>query len=614
MSTQSQSQTYWKRFKVPAELVAQGWEILRDDSTAPFKLKNPKLDLMTAGYPDPNEAIESARAMMIEDEERRAIAEEGSHNNGDAPRAGVLPVDLIDEGWRLNCDRVNQPAAPFVAIFREHSNEFMQTSAFATAEQAISAAIDCETKRQKELEARETAPAAAPAEDRPWDDKINDMAGEASNGEHSKAPAELMLEISRIRLDGGTQQRVKHDEQTIERYADAMRAGARFPAVDVFFDGLDYWLADGFYRCRACQELRESAIAANVVHGTQREAILFSLGCNETHGLPRSNEDKRHAVLVMLNDPEWAAWSNQYIAEVARVSAPLVGKIRKELKANDQKVRKTRSGKVIDTTNIGAHDSDAGDDRQLGLDSVAAVAEPAETQNPPASEQTSESEPQRAADPSCVTCGKVISAGMYRDGSGRCAECSPNTKRKAERPPSPAQQAEKVSPSPAPSPTISELTKGQPVTVQLAWSPRKPIAIVLHVGKRSAQHSSAGETNPLSAAVVKLIELLLRHRDALEPATPARRARKPAAPGRKRAPHRREKELNRSHVGPKPVPKLKTTATKRTTKHDDDRTKRPVGPSARPKAARPTGNKRGRPTGSTGSKRGRRSGKDQKRR
>jgi hypothetical protein len=39
----------------------------------------------------------------------------------------------------------------------------------------------------------------------------------------------------------------------------------------------------------------------------ERDAILFSVSANGTHGQRRTNEDKRRAVLCLLNDPEWAA-------------------------------------------------------------------------------------------------------------------------------------------------------------------------------------------------------------------------------------------------------------------------------------------------------------------
>ena len=54
-----------------------------------------------------------------------------------------------------------------------------------------------------------------------------------------------------IRLDGGTQPRAKIDQAVCDEYAERMKAGEKFPPIDVFFDGEDYWLADGFHRISA---------------------------------------------------------------------------------------------------------------------------------------------------------------------------------------------------------------------------------------------------------------------------------------------------------------------------------------------------------------------------
>jgi hypothetical protein len=56
-----------------------------------------------------------------------------------------------------------------------------------------------------------------------------------------------------------------------------------------------------------------ATIAADVRPGGQREAILHSVGANAKHGWRRSNEDKRKTVLTLLNDPEWAQWSDREI-------------------------------------------------------------------------------------------------------------------------------------------------------------------------------------------------------------------------------------------------------------------------------------------------------------
>ncbi|MCX6786865.1 MAG: hypothetical protein NTU85_03590 [Candidatus Kaiserbacteria bacterium] len=139
------------------------------------------------------------------------------------------------------------------------------------------------------------------------------------------------LEIARIRRDGGTQPRAALDETTLAEYAEALGAGAEFPAVDVFFDGERYWLADGFHRLVAHERAGKYFILAIIHQGNQRAAVLFSTGVNADHGLRRSNADKRRAVEVLLRDAEWGKWADREIAKQCKVGHPLVSEMRKTI-------------------------------------------------------------------------------------------------------------------------------------------------------------------------------------------------------------------------------------------------------------------------------------------
>ena len=140
-----------------------------------------------------------------------------------------------------------------------------------------------------------------------------------------------MIDIALIRIDGGTQSRVSLNESVVAEYAEAYRSEAKFPPVTVFFDGVDRWLADGFHRYFAAKQSGMTEIFENIELGTKRDAILFSLKSNETHGLRRSNLDKHKAVATLLNDAEWALWSDREIARACLVGNHLVAKIRGEL-------------------------------------------------------------------------------------------------------------------------------------------------------------------------------------------------------------------------------------------------------------------------------------------
>ncbi len=120
----------------------------------------------------------------------------------------------------------------------------------------------------------------------------------------TNAPTTEDLELDRIRIDGGTQPRLAIDEQVVAEYAELYRTGVSLPPVTVFYDGATYWLADGFHRYWANQKVGIGIVAAEVRPGTQRDAVLYSVGANATHGLRRTNADRRKAVLTLLEDEE----------------------------------------------------------------------------------------------------------------------------------------------------------------------------------------------------------------------------------------------------------------------------------------------------------------------
>lgn len=141
------------------------------------------------------------------------------------------------------------------------------------------------------------------------------------------------IDISKIRTDGGTQSRAKLDDAIVAEYAEKLD---QLPPVTLFHDGESYWLADGFHRLASHRKGGRNKIAAVVHQGTQRDAILHSVGANSAHGLRRSNEDKRRAVEMLLRDEEWSRKSDRWIAEKCGVDQKTVLKWRHELEATEE--------------------------------------------------------------------------------------------------------------------------------------------------------------------------------------------------------------------------------------------------------------------------------------
>lgn len=161
------------------------------------------------------------------------------------------------------------------------------------------------------------------------------------------------VEIKELVLDPSTQPRSEMDSETIQEYTDAIVRLVKFPPIDVFDDGTTKRVADGFHRVAAAVAAGLETIQANVFEGGERDAILYSLSVNATHGLPRRNADKRRVVETILRDKEW---SDQFRTDTAialhcGVSSNFVGHVRKTLSNNGVAVAEAKrthndSGKV----------------------------------------------------------------------------------------------------------------------------------------------------------------------------------------------------------------------------------------------------------------------------
>lgn len=173
----------------------------------------------------------------------------------------------------------------------------------------------------------------------------------------------MKLRIDQIRTDGGTQPRSMIDSNTVREYAESLQNEAQFPPVTVFYDGSDYWLADGFHRVHAHKYLDWLEIDADVKQGTMRDAQWYSLSANQTHGLRRTRADVERAIKFALLHPEVIpaeANTNRGIARHIGCSHNTVEKFRGELVASGQidqmaERQAVRNGTpyAIDVSNIG---------------------------------------------------------------------------------------------------------------------------------------------------------------------------------------------------------------------------------------------------------------------
>jgi len=163
------------------------------------------------------------------------------------------------------------------------------------------------------------------------------------------------MDINKIKLNKQTQSRVTIDKDVVAYYAEAMAEGTIFPPVEVFYDGMDYYLVDGYHRYFASKKSGVNDIEVKIHNGSLRDAVLYAVGVNNNHGLRRTAEDRRKAVMTILDDLEWTEWSDRVIAKHCNMSSMTVGRIRKSLQLEQTEkkyITKHGSESTINTIKI----------------------------------------------------------------------------------------------------------------------------------------------------------------------------------------------------------------------------------------------------------------------
>lgn len=137
-----------------------------------------------------------------------------------------------------------------------------------------------------------------------------------------------MVKLDKIRLDGMTQFREHIDQNTVKHYADCMRDGAEFPAIQCTFDGSHFWLCDGFHRYFASQAVGFKEMLVEYRPGTLEDAQDLALGANGKHGMPTSRATKQKKVEFALSAERHAGKSDREIAKLCEVSHTFVASVR----------------------------------------------------------------------------------------------------------------------------------------------------------------------------------------------------------------------------------------------------------------------------------------------
>lgn len=178
-----------------------------------------------------------------------------------------------------------------------------------------------------------------------------DRAAEAPHAGSSRGPTVRASMAGNVELvpiaalDRSLHVRVSINQATVQLYVKKKEVGAEFPPVDVFRDPDTgtLLLANGHHRVAADEALHREYVEAVVREGDRRAAQLFAIV--QDRNLPRTNEDKRKAVELLLADEEWAKRSDREIAAQGGVHHSTVARIRAS-KDVEAPVRIGRDGKA----------------------------------------------------------------------------------------------------------------------------------------------------------------------------------------------------------------------------------------------------------------------------
>lgn len=209
-----------------------------------------------------------------------------------------------------------------------------------------------------------------------------------------------VLSVDLLRLDAGTQCRVRISEETVEDYAELIAASnGKWPLgpLDVFHDGAEHYVADGFHRTLAAIRVKRSSVPCRLRKGTAKDARIFGMTANDHHGLRMTREDKRACVEWLL-DTYCGKMTQQKIAELSGVSKRTVQEIVADRKPKlippNTPLSATKAQSARPSEVSGTNPREVGGDRNSNAGGSAAINEP-----PPTPESVGGAQPSSAAAP-----------------------------------------------------------------------------------------------------------------------------------------------------------------------------------------------------------------------
>ncbi len=152
----------------------------------------------------------------------------------------------------------------------------------------------------------------------------------AAKGLHDTLSPIRKIIIADVEHNASRQPRETMDSNYVSELRADILEGQQIKPIVVFSESgkAPYFLADGWHRIEANSDFKE--INAEVRLGGAREAFLFSLQANTTHGKRLTNADKRRKVALALGDEELSKLPDTKVAAICSVSHTMVAQMRVE--------------------------------------------------------------------------------------------------------------------------------------------------------------------------------------------------------------------------------------------------------------------------------------------
>jgi hypothetical protein len=139
-----------------------------------------------------------------------------------------------------------------------------------------------------------------------------------------------LVPLEKIEINRSTQARGRENADWVRRLVEVLDGGGKFADdPELYFDGDRYWVGDGFHRLHAYKNVVREKVWAIVREGTLQDAMLHAAGANDKHGLPRSRQDIRRAISLVLK--ALPKLSDRSVGRIVRCDGKTVADVRDQL-------------------------------------------------------------------------------------------------------------------------------------------------------------------------------------------------------------------------------------------------------------------------------------------